>query len=592
MNAPEENSMHNVPEALVRTKDQVSAGRLRTRLWWLTVLCLILAGGLVASSFQSQGTSIRIQFSEGHGLKAGDTLRYRGIEIGTVESVLISDDMSSIETTIVLAAGNEAAAVEGSQFWIERPRLRLGQIGGLETVVGAKYVGVLPGESSGNPAYEFVGLENPITLTQGDSLEVQVHFPRGDGLAVGDSVRYRGIAVGEVTSVELDADAKAVQVGLRLVGAAKQLAREGTQFWIERPRLDLTEIRGLETLLGGLYIAIEPTSEDGKLSKQFVGLPSPPPLPLRDGSLEIELDAANRMGVSRGAPIAYRGLEVGRVSSVDLSSDGASVKIRAVVEPEYAGLVRDNSKWWSNGGIQIDAKLSGVEISMDSVTSWLRGGIAFSTPEAPGKNVFTGHRFVLNSEPLPEWLDWQPRIAVDRIGGLELPKPFRVVASWQSGMIGFYRRHTQGTLAIAMDDGYLRVPTGFADKAESIERDVNLEVAGKSTALESRMILRDKFVSRIKLPKDAKVPLWSTRNTGIWTPESVLLIVNPELAEPIALDGTRVAIRKGVGVEIASGVPISPTLAGSPVLDATTGKLVGLLVQDEAGWIVAYLSKP
>jgi hypothetical protein len=146
----------------------------------------------------------------------------------------------------------------------------------------------------------------PLGFTDGQSLEIRVLFPAGEGLQEGDPVRYRGISVGEVTSVELASDAEAVAVGVRLVGASRELARVGTQFWIERPRLDLTEVRGLETLIGGRYIAMQPTTlgspGNAQVSGEFTGLAEPPPLPRRDGSLEIELDASRRLGIVRGAP--------------------------------------------------------------------------------------------------------------------------------------------------------------------------------------------------------------------------------------------------------------------------------------------------
>ena len=578
-----------IPQAVVRSAEQVSAGRLKTRLWWLTLLCVGLAAALVVSSYQTQGTTIAIHFDQGHGLKAGDTLRYRGIDVGAVQSVKIAKDLDGVDTRILLSPGNEAIAVEGSQFWIERPRLRLGQISGLDTVVGAKYIAVLPGDPGNELAYDFEGLESPLTIVDGDSIEVEVRFPEGQGLAVGDPVRYRGISVGEVTEIALESDPEAVLVRLRLVGTAKSLARAGTQFWIERPRIDLTEVRGLETLLGGLYIALQPTSMDGDPSTRFAGLAAAPPIPLRDGALEVELDAAERMGVNRGAPITYRGLEVGRVSGVDLSSDGATVKIRAVVEAEYAELVREDSRWWANGGVKLDANLGGVTIAMDSVAAWLRGGIAFGTPEMPGKRVVTGHRFVLNPEPLEEWLDWQPRIAVAKAGELELPQCVRVVARWKS-MIGLYR-HTAETWGIALDSGYLMVPTTFADEAEDVEHEVTLELAGTSAALESKNILRAQHLTRIRLPAKAKVKKWSKGNIGKWNSDSVLLIVNPDLPEPLALDDTRVELRKGIGLRIASGVPISDSLLGSPVVDATTGRLIGLLVKHNGDWVVATASQ-
>lgn len=577
-----------VPQAVIRTKEQVAFGRMQTRLWWLTGVCTILAAALVVTSFRTQGTQLTIHFQEGHGLKTGDTLRYRGIDIGTVQSVAVSKDLSGVDVIVLLAPGNAAVAVEGSQFWIERPRLRLGQVSGLDTVLGAKYIGVLPGAADAKRLEHFVGIESPLNMTLGDSTEIRIQFPAGEGIAVGDTVRYRGISVGEVVYVELSESIDAVSVGLRLVGAARSLARIGTQFWIERPRLDLTEVRGLETLVAGRYIAIQPTSEKGEPQTEFVGLPEPPPLPRRDGSLEVELDASNRLGLVRGAPITYRGLEVGRVANVGLSRDGATVKVRSVIDAEYAELVRDNSKWWAVGGIKVDANLRGVRVAVDSLSAWIRGGIAFATPESPGRRVVTGHRFVLEAEALPEWLDWQPRIVVgkDRVDGHDLPQPLRVVASWQASLFGLYRRRTAECWAIALDDGTLRVPLAFIESARAAQSEVQIEVSGKSYAFRSEAVQVDGQVASLPLPQDTQVPTWPSNKLGTWQTPSILLVVNPELSEPMALDATRLASLQGVGLEIAPGVPISPTLQGSPVMDAGTGELIGLLIERPKGWAV------
>ncbi len=330
--------------------------------------------------------------------------------------------------------------------------MRLGQVSGLDTVLGAKYVGVLPGNSSNKRQRDFVGLESPLGMAESDAIEIRIQFPAGEGLEVGDPIRHRGIAVGEVTDVDLNESADAVQVRLRLVGAAKSFAKVGSQFWIERPRIDLTEIRGLETLLGGRYVAVQPNDADAEPATDFVGLAEPPPLPRRSGSLELELDAADRAGLVRGAPVTYRGLEVGRIANVGLSSDGATVRIQVVIDAEYADLVRENSKWWSIRGIQFDMGLKGVNVSIDSLASWLRGGVAFATPEEPGAKVVTGYRFTLLEQPEREWLSWQPRIAVGNSASVEgrpLPKPTRVAVTWKASWLGLYRRHSEQSWGIA-----------------------------------------------------------------------------------------------------------------------------------------------
>lgn len=578
------------PVAEVRMGEQAIAKRLKTRLWWLTGFCLLLALGLVFASFRSQGTLITVRFKEGHGLKAGDTLRYRGIDCGSVTGVNLSKDRGGVDVVIRVFTGSELVAVEGSRFWIQRARLSLSQVSGLDTVLGAKYVGVLPGDSQ-ELQTEFVGLESPLAMTEGDSLEIEVQFPTGLGLEEGHPVRYRGIKVGEVTQVALSADVQWVRVDIRLVGASRELAREGTQFWIEYPRLELTEIRGLDTLLGGSYVALEPGPPQAAPTQTFVGLAEPPPLPRRPGSLEIELDASTRLGIVRGAPVVYRGLEVGNVVHVDLSQDGASVKVTAVIDAEYGELVREDSKWWAVGGIRFNAGLSGVEISVDSVSSWVRGGIAFATPPQPGKPVVTGHRFMLEAKPLDEWLQWQPRIARGTNGktqsGLSLPTAQRVVFSWKSTILGIGRRQTEECWGIVLNSSALAIPSRLVDSVSQVGSGVALEVGGLSIPFQAERMSQHGAIAVYRLPQEWTGESWPTQFVqSSFRPDIVLLVINSELSEPMAIDGTRLEPLTGVGVKIAPGVPISKELNGSPVVDSATGSVFGLLCHTDNGWIV------
>jgi paraquat-inducible protein B len=581
----------DVPEARVVTAGEANANRWRTKLWWLTAACAVVALGLVISSFRTQGVVLQVHFQEGHGLKAGDTLHYRGIDVGTVIKVAIAPDMNGVEVSIQLGPGNEKLAVEGSEFWIQRARLRLGQVSGLDTVLGAKYVGVLPGRDTTKPQRKFQGLETPLGMALAEATEIRIQFPAGEGLEVGDPVRYRGIAVGEVTNVDLSKNAEAVLVGVRLVGSAQAFAQAGTQFWIERPRLEITEIRGLDTLLGGRYLAIQPNTTSSAAQQDFVGLAEPPPLPRRNGSLEIELDAVDRAGLVRGAPITYRGLEVGRIANVGLSNDGATVRIQVVIEAEFAELVRENSKWWSIRGMQFDMGLKGVQLSIDSLSSWLRGGIAFSTPDQPGPRVATGYRYSLAEQPEREWLSWQPRIAISQSAAGDrrsLPKSVRVAATWQASWLGLYRRRSEQTWGLALDDGKLLVPAGFVRAAVAAGDKVSIEVAGSSFAFVAKEVVMQGELAKLNLPTGIEVDRWPIAEIDSeWTGKNVLLVINPELNEPIALDASRITKQDVNGLAIVTSIPISDALAGSPVTDAETGFLAGLLTRVNGVWIVA-----
>ncbi len=585
-----------IPTARVLSVNQVHLLHRQTRLWWMTGLCIAIAVGSLIWSFLRQGESIRIRFTDGHGLKVGDTMRYRGIDVGQVLRVNIADDLQGVAVEVRLDVGAQSFAVEGSQFWIERPRLRLGQASGLDTVLGAKYINTIPGAQPGVRCKSFVGLESPVQLTGTDFLDVRIRFPAGEGLAAGDPVKYLKLTIGEVLGVDLSDDLEYVSVQVRLSGAAKSLARRGPQFWIERPRLDLTEVRGLETLVSGPFIAVQPTTQpsasDGPALLDFVGLPEPPPLARRDGTLEVQLDSPSRFGLTRGAPVMYRGLEVGRVANVGLSHDGATISVQVIVEPEYAELVRDNSQWWVSGGIKFEAGITGLGLSIDSLSAWLRGGITFATPDTPGARVVTGHTFELHATPEANWTAWQPRIAIGefaRANGqrFTLPKPIRVAASWNSAWLGFSRRRSVQSWAMPIDDRTLWLPSKFANDAEQAGAIVTIEIEGSSFECELPAILRIGELARINLPANIKVATWPRVSfANSWSSKTPLLIVNPELAEPIAMDPVRLRSSGGV-LNIAGEVPLAAGLAGSPVLDSGTGNVIGLLIESSGGWAVA-----
>ena len=585
-----------IPVARIQTADQVQSQRWRTRLWWLTALCIVIAIAVTASSLRRPGVKIVVHFQQGYGLKAGDSLRYRGIDVGSVTDVQLDSDMTSVQVHIQLAPEHEELAAEGNSFWIERPRLRIGQVSGLETVIGAKYVGVLPGPK-GNQARqtEFEGLEHPLFNSDQDSMEVRVRFPAGEGLTHGDPVRYLGIDVGEVTYVELTEELDGVWVGVRLVGSAQKLARLGTQFWIERPRLDISEVRGLDTLIAGRYLALEPPLGETQAARSFTGLSEPPPLLRREGSLELELEARQRMGLVRGAPITYRGLEVGRVADVALATDGASVTIRAIIEPEYADLVRTNSVWWSTGGIKMEASLTGgVNVGVDSFTSWLRGGLSFATPNAPGEKVATGYRFGVAEKADNDWLTWQPRIATGlwnglADGGLVLPRVVRVAASWQTSFLGFKRRQSIQTWCLPLDDGTAMVPASFIKSAAEAKTLVNIEVAGSSQEIDPTKTETTQAVVQLPLSSELRLERWPREKLSnkSWNGKTALLVVNPELSEPMPLDASRAAPNAKGEIEINTAVPMHKSLEGSAVIDTTSGELLGLLVSLNNRWIVA-----
>ena len=115
-----------------------------SKLWWAAAVCLMIAFWLTWKSIPANGPTVTIHFPEGHGLKSGDAVRHRGIEVGLVSEVALSDDLTQIAATVILTPGASGLAREGTRFWILIPQMSLTGVIGLETAVCSKYIAVIP----------------------------------------------------------------------------------------------------------------------------------------------------------------------------------------------------------------------------------------------------------------------------------------------------------------------------------------------------------------------------------------------------------------------------------------------------------------
>ena len=206
-------------------------------------------------------------------------------------------------------------------------------------------------------------------------------------------MRHRGIEVGEVAEVRLDEDLSGIVVRVRLDRQAARIATEGSQFWIVRPRIDLTGVSGLETAVGAKYVAVLP-SMSGDRKTAFEGLASQPADSLGTSGIEIVLRGDDRYGVNPGSPVLWRGVEVGQVLSTDLSPDTLHVDTRIEIRDRYRRLLSRESKFWVLRGLDMELGVTGLSVSAGTLDTITRGAIGFITPGprdgAPARGAVAG----------------------------------------------------------------------------------------------------------------------------------------------------------------------------------------------------------
>ncbi len=581
-----------IPTATVHSREGTAWGKFRPYLsiWAVAFFALLVAIGAFATEFAGRGPEIHVHFLDGYGIKTGDAVRHRGIDIGEVINVRLDRDFHGVDVAIRLAPHAAAIAQEGSRFWIQRPKLSLQSISGLDTVIGAKYIEALPGPTDSPRTQQFVGLESPLVMTGDADVQVTVRFADGHGLDVGSRIKHRGIDVGEVTSLAIDRELRGIVVGARLVRGGALFARGGTQFWIERPNVSLTSVRGLETIVGGPYLSVRPGPQDAEVCLEFEGLDVPPVILQRTDGLEFVLVGTERKSLESGAPISYRGLRIGQVLSVGLSHDARNVEARLFVDAPYTDLLRTNTKFWSYGGMGVSVGLTGISLNLDNLATVAAGGVALAIPDPPGDLIHTGHRFELLDEPPNNWFDWSPRIAVGSPlldNKASLPRLQRAALTWRIKRLGIPRTHRRVGWLFPLDNGQWVIPSQLTTPPTGAVADsCMLEVSGARLPVPDDSTPNGKVtVSAMDVELDGTATWAVSEIRSSQVPEEIVLYTGPQDPQMIVPADRMQAVENAWLVE--PSIPLDDQWNGAAAIASHDAHLIGMLVVDEGhAWVV------
>jgi paraquat-inducible protein B len=209
---------------------------------------------------------------------------------------------------------------------------------------------------------------------------ITITLKSADGIEAGKTfVKYKEVNIGQVTGVRLTDDAQQVEVTARIAKSASPLMVEDARFWVVRPRISLSGVSGLSTLISGNYIGFEAGTSKSK-ARRFTGLEVPPIITGGMPGRQFVLQAADLGSLGVGSPIYYRRLPVGQVVAYDLAPDGTSVQVRVFVNAPYDTYVVRDTRFWNASGIDVSLTANGVDVRTQSLVALLEGGIAFETP--------------------------------------------------------------------------------------------------------------------------------------------------------------------------------------------------------------------
>lgn len=368
---------------------------------------------------QEPGLRLTLRSEELSSINIGSKVYYRKIAVGQVESVDL--DTNGVNIGVFIHERYARLVHRESLFWNASGISISGGLGGLDihaeslaTIVAGGIAFHTPEVARPQLAWEglrYTLHQNYESTLADKGASIRLHFSTGSNITKGTEIKYQGIKVGEVNTVEIDSDMQGVIVSARLAPSAKGLARGGSQFWLVRPELGLIGTRNLETLVTGSYISVLPGN--GAATTTFAALDKPPPLRKPPTGLNLVLTAPQRGSIKEGVKVFYRDIPVGEVFGFELAGDATKTLIHVNIEPRYAALVKSNTKFWNSSGIAVKLGLfSGATIRSKSIESLLEGGIAFATPEF-SESTATLEKdavFPLHQSADEDWLSWAPKI--------------------------------------------------------------------------------------------------------------------------------------------------------------------------------------
>ncbi|MBT5230644.1 MAG: MCE family protein [Methylococcales bacterium] len=360
-------------------------------------------------SFDSaeDGIWVSIYFEEGSGLEENKTtVMLEGYRAGIVKKLNFDDQFNGVTAKVLFHPHAKSLLKKGSKFWLVKPKIGLGGISGLETIVSGNYIAIAPGH--GEVIYDFKALAGKPALSKSvPGLHITLTAQDRGSIDKGSSVFYKKIPVGTVQSYRLSPDDTSVEFEVFIQPKYMHLIRENTHFWNASGitiKGKLTEVsvraESIASLVNGgiafttpsvqaaatkngqtfpLYASYDAATEDGLLEKWST-----------ETGLHIRIKSDDLGSIQKESPIYYKKIKVGRVKGYSLSKNKQYVVIDLYIQPEYQDLVKTNSRFWNISGIQVSGGLSGVSIQAQSLSTIVEGGLAFFTPDTkkktPAKN--------------------------------------------------------------------------------------------------------------------------------------------------------------------------------------------------------------
>lgn len=368
-------------------------------IWIIPIVALLTGITMVIQTKLSEGPTITISFDSATGLEAGKTkVEVLNVTMGLVTDIALNPGLDGVLVTVEIEPEAEEMLREDTRFWVIRARVGADSISGLGTLLSGAYIEFSPGEGK-EGRRDFVGLEvPPLTPVGASGVRLTLYTDQAGSVSTGDAILYKGYKAGRIEGMKFDSKYTQVRYDVFIDAPYDKLVTNTVRFW-NTSGIDVkvsaeglhVRTGSLDTILrGGVAFGVPEVINEGlpvengaefKLYENYTDMQKQPYHHQMHYVLPFKQSIR---GLLPGAPVEYRGIQIGsviRIMSRELMASpnrekGAAIPVLIAVEP---------------GRLELPDTQESVDLARSNIAEGVAVGLRGSLEKS---NLLTGALYV------------------------------------------------------------------------------------------------------------------------------------------------------------------------------------------------------